>query len=65
MAKKTKFKKEMIIIPTVTGGVLYRPISFHPIVFDPILRILTQYHDDNILTQIFVVSGGSGELLLD
>ena len=60
----------MIIIPTGTGGVLYRPISFHPIVFDPILRFLTQYHDDLIFrlataaNKIFVVSCGSGKLLL-
>ena len=57
----------MIIIPTVTRGVLYRPISLHPIVFDPILRILTQYHDDLIFrlatlaSKIFVVSGGSAQ----
>ena len=28
--RKQNSKKEMIIIPTGTGGVLYRPISLHP-----------------------------------
>ena len=28
----------MLILPTGTGGILYRPRFFHEIVFDPMLR---------------------------
>jgi hypothetical protein len=38
--------KEMFVLPTGTGGVLYRPRFFHPIVFDPDFRAVTGTADD-------------------
>jgi hypothetical protein len=38
--------REMFVLPTGTGGVLYRPRFFHPIVFDPDFRALTGTADD-------------------
>lgn len=55
--------REMMVLPTGNGGVLYRPRFFHPVVFDPILRDLTQWNDDltfrlgTLLKGIFVVPG--------
>jgi hypothetical protein len=37
---------EMLLLPTGTGGVLYRPIFFHPIVFDRRLIKATKTGDD-------------------
>jgi hypothetical protein len=37
---------EMLVLPTGTGGILYRPRFFDPIVFDPILRNRTATGDD-------------------
>ena len=42
----TPGRSEMLVLPTGTGGVLYRPRFFHPIVFDPILRAVTSTADD-------------------
>jgi len=39
-------RHEMLLLPTGTGGVLYRPRFFHPVVFDPILVNLTSVGDD-------------------
>ena len=39
-------KREMLILPTGTGGVLYRPSFFHPIIFDRKLLNLTATGDD-------------------
>jgi hypothetical protein len=36
----------MLLLPTGTGGVLYRPSFFHPIVFDRQLLNLTSTGDD-------------------
>ena len=36
----------MFVLPTGTGGVLYRPRFFHPIVFDPEFQRLTNTTDD-------------------
>jgi hypothetical protein len=36
----------MFVLPTGTGGVLYRPRFFHPIVFDPDFRAVTGTADD-------------------
>jgi hypothetical protein len=38
--------REMLMLPVGTGGVLYRPQFFHPIVFDKHLRELTGTGDD-------------------
>lgn len=38
--------REMLLLPTGTGGVLYRPSFFHPIVFDKQLLNLTATGDD-------------------
>ena len=38
--------REMLLLPTGTGGVLYRPSFFHPIVFDRQLLNLTATGDD-------------------
>jgi hypothetical protein len=38
--------KEMFALPTGTGGVLYRPRFFHPVVFSEELRLLTHTADD-------------------
>lgn len=38
--------KEMLLLPTGTGGVLYRPRYFHPIIFDDKLRNITGTADD-------------------
>jgi hypothetical protein len=38
--------REMFVLPTGTGGVLYRPRFFHPIVFDPDFRAVTGTADD-------------------
>ena len=32
----------MLVLPTGTGGILYRPKFFHEIVFDPMLRQVGQ-----------------------
>jgi len=39
-------RQEMLMLPTGTGGVLYRPSFFHPIVFDDHFRNLTVTGDD-------------------
>ena len=39
-------RREMLLLPTGTGGVLYRPQFFHEIVFDRKLRDLTGTADD-------------------
>lgn len=38
--------REMLVLPIGTGGVLYRPQFFHPIVFDERLRLITRSNDD-------------------
>lgn len=38
--------REMLVLPTGVGGVLYRPAFFHPIIFDPKFRIITATNDD-------------------
>ena len=38
--------KDMLLLPTGTGGVLYRPRFFHPIVFDQKLINITNTGDD-------------------
>jgi len=38
--------REMLLLPTGTGGVLYRPRFFHPIIFDRQLLNLTVTGDD-------------------
>lgn len=42
----THGRKELLLLPTGTGSVLYRPRFFHPVVFDPVLRNLTHTADD-------------------
>lgn len=42
----THGRSELLLLPTGTGSVLYRPRFFHPVVFDPILRNLTHTADD-------------------
>jgi len=42
----THGRQEMLLLPTGTGGVLYRPSFFHPIVFDEQLRNITVVGDD-------------------
>lgn len=42
----TKEKHEMLVLPTGTGGVLYRPRFLHPIIFDLKLREYTISGDD-------------------
>ena len=55
--------KEMLVLPTGTGGVLYRPKFFHPIVFDERLRNYTMTGDDitfrlaTMAKDVFVVGG--------
>ena len=39
-------RREMLVMPTGTGGILYRPRYFHPIVFDPAFRDVTGTADD-------------------
>jgi hypothetical protein len=39
-------RKELLLLPTGTGGVLYRPQFFDPVVFDARLRMLTETGDD-------------------
>lgn len=39
-------RKEMFVLPTGTGGVLYRPRFFHPVVLDPDFRTVTGTADD-------------------
>jgi len=39
-------RREMLMLPTGTGGVLYRPRFFHPIVFDKRFLNLTRTGDD-------------------
>lgn len=39
-------RQEMLMLPTGTGGVLYRPWYFHPVVFDADLRNATITGDD-------------------
>lgn len=39
-------RREMLMLPTGTGGVLYRPQFFHPIVFDRRFLNLTRTGDD-------------------
>lgn len=38
--------KELLLLPTGNGGILYRPNFFHPIVFDDKLRNITGTADD-------------------
>lgn len=38
--------REMLLLPTGTGGVLYRPRFFHPVIFDDYLLNLTATGDD-------------------
>ena len=42
----TSGRHEMLVLPTGTGGVLYRPRFFHPIVFDARLGNMTYVGDD-------------------
>jgi len=55
--------KEMLVVPTGTGGVLYHPRFFHPIVFDETLRNYTYRGDDlhfrlsTMINHIYVVGG--------
>lgn len=39
-------REEFLLLPTGTGGVLYRPRFFHPVVFSDHLRELTKVGDD-------------------
>jgi len=39
-------RREMLLMPTGTGGILYRPKFFHPVVFDQNLRHATKLADD-------------------
>lgn len=39
----TSGRHEMLVLPTGTGGVLYKPKFFHPSVFDPVLVNITRY----------------------
>jgi hypothetical protein len=38
--------REILVLPTGVGGVLYRPSFFHPIIFDPKFRVITATNDD-------------------
>ena len=55
-------RQEMLILPTGTGGVLYRPDFFHPIVFDRRMLNLTRTGDDllfrlsTMMNNVFVVT---------
>ena len=42
----TSGRHEMLVLPTGTGGVMYRPRFFHPVVFDPQLGNMTLVGDD-------------------
>lgn len=42
----TSGRHEMLVLPTGTGGVMYRPRFFHPVVFDPQLGNITLVGDD-------------------
>lgn len=42
----TPNREEFLLLPTGTGGVLYRPRFFHPVVFSDQLRELTKVGDD-------------------
>ncbi len=39
-------KREMLLLPTGTGGILYLPSMFHPVVFNEKFRLLTKTADD-------------------
>ena len=39
-------KREYFLLPTGAGSILYRPMFFHPIVFDQRFRELTKAQDD-------------------
>jgi hypothetical protein len=43
---KSYYQSEMLLLPTGTGGILYKPSYFHKIVFDRKLWELTQTADD-------------------
>ena len=55
-------RQEMLILPTGTGGVLYRPDFFHPVVFDRRMLNLTRTGDDllfrlsTMINNVFVVT---------
>ena len=55
-------RKEMLILPTGTGGVLYRPDFFHPVVFDRRILNLTRTGDDllfrlsTMINNVFIVT---------
>lgn len=54
---------EFFLMPTGTGGVLYRPKFFHPVVFDRLLMNLTRTTDDiafrlaTMVKGVFTVTG--------
>jgi len=56
-------RREMLLMPTGTGGILYRPKFFHPVVFDRNLREATKLADDlmfrmaTLAKNIFVTIG--------
>lgn len=56
-------KKEMLVLPTGNGGILYRPHFFNEIVFNSQLRELTMYNDDitfrlaTMTKDVYVVNG--------
>jgi hypothetical protein len=59
----TSADRELLLLPTGTGGVLYRPRFFHPVVFDEKFREITKTADDlhfrlsTLLNGVPVVTG--------
>jgi hypothetical protein len=49
--------RELLLLPTGTGGVLYRPRFFHPIVFDRRLITLTKTGDDLMFRLATIIMG--------
>jgi len=49
--------KEMLVLPTGSGAILYRPMFFHEGVFDPHLRELTATNDDLAFRLITLARG--------
>ena len=54
----TPGREEQLLLPTGTGGVLYRPRFFHPVVFSDKLRELTKVGDD-LTFRIACMAGGT------
>ena len=50
-------RKEMLLMPTGTGGILYRPKFFHPIIFDRRFIKLTEKADD-LMFRMSTMAGG-------